>query len=56
LKEAPKEFDAKATKKMMENISSEMSEKLKSPKLNKAQRKVYEKTIKEFNTAAESLD
>lgn len=56
LKEAPKEFDANATKKMMENISSEMSEKLKSPKLNKAQRKVYEKSIKEFNTAVESLD
>ena len=56
LKEAPKEFDAKATKKMMENISWEMSEKLKSPKLSKAQRKVYEKSIKEFNTAAESLD
>ena len=56
LKEAPKEFDASATKKMMENISSEMGEKLKSPKLNKAQRRVYEKSIKEFKAAAESLD
>ena len=55
--ETPKEFDPKSTKRMLENLSSQMKEKLESwVKMNKAQRKVYEKSIKEFSNAAVSLD
>lgn len=56
LKEAPKEFDAKWTKRILEDLSEQMQSKLDSGlKMNKSQRKVYQKSIKQFNDAAESI-
>jgi len=56
LEEAPEGFDAKRMKEMMQDIANQMNEKLNSPKLNKVQRKTYEKSVKNFKNAAESLD
>ena len=57
LRNVPEEFDKEQTKKMMKNISNKMQEKLDSwVKMNRAQRKTYEKSIKQFNEAAKSLD
>lgn len=57
LKQAPEEFNAQETKKMLNRLSSQMSEKLNSwVKMNRAQKAVYKKSIKQFDEAAKSLD
>ena len=57
LKQAPEEFNAQETKKMLNKLSSQMSEKLNSwVKMNRAQKAVYKKSIKQFDEAAKSLD
>ena len=56
-KETPESFNAQETKKMLNKLSAEMNEKLKSwVKMNRAQESVYKKSIKLFDEAANSLD
>jgi len=41
---------------MLNKLSKEMEEMKDNPKLNRAQKAVYEKSIKQFDEAAKSLD
>jgi hypothetical protein len=40
----------------MESLAKQMEEKKCSPKLNRVQKKIYEKSIENFKSAANSLD
>jgi hypothetical protein len=55
-KETKETFDAQETKNMLNKLSKKMEEMKHNPKLNRAQIATYEKSIKQFNEAAKSLD
>jgi hypothetical protein len=55
-KEIPEWFDVARTKKLMQDLSTNLAEKAKSPKINRAMKASYEKSIKIFNESAWSLD
>lgn len=55
-KEIPEWFDAVRTKKLMQDLSANLAEKAKSPKINRSMKAAYEKSIKIFNESAWSLN
>jgi nitrate reductase NapAB chaperone NapD len=55
-KEIPNWFDVVRTKKLMQDLSANLAEKAKSPKINRAMKASYEKSIKIFNESAWSLN
>lgn len=55
-KEIPNWFDVVRTKKLMQDISLNLAEKSKSPKINRSMKASYEKSIKVFNESAWSLN
>jgi len=56
LKNAPEEFDAESTKNLLTRAKKQMEELKNDVKVSRAQKKVYEKSIKRFDEAANSLD
>ncbi|MCK9467040.1 MAG: hypothetical protein M0P94_01815 [Candidatus Absconditabacterales bacterium] len=56
VKEVPKGFEVARTKKLMTDIYGQLKGRVKSPKINTAMKKSYEKSIKVFEEAAGSLD
>ena len=55
VKEVPNWFDVGRTKNLMDNISADLLEKAKSPKINTSMKAAYEKSAKIFNESASSL-
>lgn len=55
-KEIPEWFDVARTKKLMQDLSANLAEKAKSPKINRSMKAAYEKSIKIFNESAWSLN